>query len=174
MHSTTYCGTTNKDSCAYYYNKNAGSSSVPSYTKVTSWTLNIYYGYNKLKINTYPCKKGYYLSMYYGGSGKVALNTNNPNNQFFTYTDMYWWYGSKGAYLFNLTQTWRYYVNALIDTTYYLNSMTLTNTYPTMQASIQGNLSATFVSTGLTISRSFSVTNSKYYCYFIIIFKQNS
>ena len=99
--------------------------------------------------------------MYYIGTGRVALNTNNPNNQYFTYSDMFWGYGTH-AYIYNLTQTWRYYANALIDTTFYLNTMTLTNTYPTMQASMQGSLSATFLNTGLTISRSFTVTNSKY------------
>jgi hypothetical protein len=114
--------------------------------------------------------------MYYIGSGRVALNTNNPNNQFFTYSDMYWGYGNKAALLFNLTQTRRYYVNALIDTTYYLNTITLTNTYPTMQASIQGNLSASFINTGLAISRSFSVTNSNfifYYFYLNIDYKKD-
>ena len=126
------------------------------------WTFNVVKGYNRISITQQACKKGNYLSMNYIGTARVALNTNNPNNQYFTYSDMYWWYGVKGAYLFNLTQTWRYYVNALIDTTYYLNTMTLTNTYPTTQASIQGSLSATFVNSGLTISRSFSVTNSKY------------
>ena len=126
------------------------------------WTFNVTKGYNRINITQQACKKGYYLSMYYNGTARVALNTNNPNNQYFTYSDMYWWYNAKAALLFNLTQTWRYYVNALIDTTYYLNTMTLTNTYTTMQASIQGSLSATVVNSGLTISRSFSVTNSKY------------
>jgi len=135
---------------------------MSSYTNVNQWTFYITKGYNKYKISTQSCKKGYYLSMDYYGSGRVAINKNNPNNQFFTYTDMYWYYGSKYTYLFNLTQTWRYYFNALIDTTYFLNTITLTKTYPTMQASIQGNLSASFLNTGVAISRSFSVTNSNF------------
>lgn len=97
----------------------------------------------------------------------MALNTDIQANNF-SYSDMYWVWMTNETYKFNLTENWRLYFNALIDTTYYMNSIVLTNTYPNRVDSIKGNASATFLNTGLTFGRNFTVTNSLYI--FILIF----
>ena len=154
----------NKLSCAYVFYKDQAPNNL---NRLTFWTFNIVKGYNKLAIN-YACKKGYLFSLFYSGSGRVALNADIQTNKF-SYSDMYWVWMTNQTYRFNLTENWRFYINALIDTSYYMNSITLKSTYPAGLNSIKGNASAIFLNTGSTFTRNFSVTNSLYFLFIILI-----
>lgn len=63
----------------------------------------------------------------------------------------------------NSTSNWRFYVNALINTKYYKKFLNVSKTHSVLSNGIFGvyNLTAQFLRSNISVSRSYNVTNSK-------------
>jgi hypothetical protein len=118
LFSCSSCGADGQATCASYFNT---TKTIPAYKQIYRWITSIRIGYNKYEPTTpYLVKKGYYLGIYYPGSGRIALNTNDR----IIYSDYQWKFNTKT--LSNLpVKASRFYFNALVNSYYYKNTTVL-------------------------------------------------
>lgn len=132
---------------------------MPSFVKPFQWDFNLIVGYNKFIINpAVPCKQGYYLSLHIfsGSAARVAITYMN-----LPYSDLLWTYGATTMRKINSLYVAKFRANALIDKSYYMSVFSLSNYYPSFQKVLYKNVSASFVSTGVNISKSVMFKNCK-------------
>ena len=118
MFSCSSCGADGQTTCASYFNT---TKTIPAYKQIYRWISTVRIGYNKYEPTT-PClvKKGYYLGVYFPGSGRIGLNTNEN----IIYYDYQWKLNTKT--LSNLAvKASRFYFNAITNSYYYKNTTVL-------------------------------------------------
>jgi hypothetical protein len=154
LHYTTYCGSYGQDSCASYFETNL---KIPSFVKLFQWDFNLAVGYNKFLLNpVIPCRQGYFLSLFIlaGSNARVASNFMD-----LPYSDLVWTYGATTMKKMNSLYISKLHASALIDKSYYMSAFRLSNYYPSFQRVLYKNVSASFVNTGVKVSKSVMFKN---------------